>query len=128
MSTNEQKLSRRERQIMDVIFRRGDATVSDVLEGLPEPPSYSAVRATLVILEGKGLLRHRKEGRRFVYSPTTTRRKARRSALEHILNTFFDGSAEGAVAALLEMPSSDLSPETLDRIKTLIKEAEKEGR
>ena len=128
MATNEQRLSRRERQIMDVIFRRGDATVSDVLGGLPEPPSYSAVRATLAILEGKGLLRHRKEGRRFVYFPTTTRRKARRSALEHILNTFFDGSAEGAVAALLEMQSSDLSPETLDRIKKLIKEAEKEGR
>jgi predicted transcriptional regulator len=128
MATNEQRLSRRERQIMDVIFRRGDATVSDVLGGLPEPPSYSAVRATLAILEGKGLLHHRKEGRRFVYFPTTTRRKARRSALEHILNTFFDGSAEGAVAALLEMQSSDLSPETLDRIKKLIKEAEKEGR
>jgi predicted transcriptional regulator len=126
--THEQKLSRRERQIMDVIFRKGNATVSEVLAELPEPPSYSAVRATLGILEDKGLLRHRKDGRRFVYSPTITRRKARRSALRHILNTFFDGSAEGAVAALLEMQSSELSPEELDRIKKLIEEVQKEGR
>jgi BlaI family penicillinase repressor len=124
----EQKLSRRERQIMDVIFKKGEATVSEVLSELPEPPSYSAVRATLGILEEKGLLRHRKEGRRFVYSATITRRKALRSALKHVLNTFFDGSTEGAMAALLQMTSSDLSPEALARLKKLIEETEKEGR
>lgn len=127
-TSHEQTLSRRERQIMDVIFRTGEATVSDVLAGLPEPPSYSAVRATLGILEEKGLVRHHKDGRRFVYSATIPRRKALRSALRHMLNTFFDGSTEGAMAALLQMNSTDLSSEALARIKKIIEETEKEGR
>jgi BlaI family transcriptional regulator, penicillinase repressor len=127
-ASHEQTLSRRERQIMDVIFQKGQATVSDVLAALPEPPSYSAVRATLGILEEKGLLRHHKDGRRFVYSATIPRRKALRSALRHMLNTFFDGSTEGAMAALLEMKSADLSADALARIKKLIEETEKEGR
>ena len=122
------RLSRRERQIMDVIFRRGNATVAEVLAELAEPPSYSAVRATLGILEEKGLLKHRKDGRRFVYSPTIPRTRARRSALRHIVTTFFDGSAEGAVTALLELESSDLSQDALKRIKKRIEEAEEEGR
>lgn len=122
------KLSRRERQIMDVVYRIGEGTVSEVLSGLSDPPSYSAIRATMGVLEDKGLLRHRRDGRRFVYSPTLSRRKARRSALEHVLTTFFDGSAEGAVAALLELQSANLTEEELNRIHEMIEQAKKEGR
>ena len=122
------KLSRRERQIMDVVFRVGEATVSEVRAQLPDPPSYSAVRATMGVLEDKGLLRHRKDGRRFVYVPTQSRDKARTSALQHLVNTFFDGSAEGAVATLLKLQSSELTPEALDRLRQMIEDAEKEGR
>ena len=113
---------------MDVIFQRGQATVSEVLVELASPPSYSAVRATLGILEDKGRVKHRKQGRRFVYYATQSRETAGRSALQHILNTFFDGSAEGAVATLLELNSSNLTADELDRIRKLIQEAEKEGR
>ena len=113
---------------MDIVFREGEVTVSDVLANLSDPPSYSAVRATIGILEEKGRLRHRKEGRRFIYSPTVTRTRARKSALEHLLNTFFDGSVEGAVATLLELQNSELSPEELTRLKAMIEEAQKEGR
>lgn len=128
MTKPRDELSRRERQIMDIVFRRGTATVSDVLAEMPDPPSYSAVRATMGVLVEKGRLRHRKEGRRFVYSATVARSKARRSALEHLLDTFFDGSVEGAVASLLELNSSQLTPEELDRLREMIDEAQKEGR
>lgn len=126
--SKDDKLSRRERQIMDIVFREGEVTVSDVLAHLPDPPSYSAVRATIGVLEDKGRLRHRKEGRRFIYAPTVTRNRARKSALEHLLNTFFDGSVEGAVATLLELQNSELGPEELTRLKAMIEDAQKEGR
>lgn len=121
-------LSRRERQIMDVIYERGQATAADVLEALPDPPSYSAVRALLRILEEKGHLRHEAEGPRYVYLPTVARDRARKSALRQLLKTFFDGSTEQAVAALLDLSSSNLSDEVLDRLSKLIDQARKEGR
>jgi predicted transcriptional regulator len=126
--SKDERLSRRERQIMNVLFRRNEATVSDVLGELPDPPSYSAVRATLAVLEEKGHIRHRKDGRRFVYAPTVARNRARRSALKQLLTTFFDDSAEGAVAALLEMKSDELSADELDRLQSMIDEARKEER
>ena len=121
-------LSRRERQIMDIIYRRGEASVGDVLGELPDPPSYSAVRAMLRILEEKGVLNHRKQGARYIYSPTLARGKAARSALRQLVHTFFDGSAEQAMAALLDASESELSDADLDRLARLIKKARKEGR
>ena len=122
------QLSRRERQIMDVIYARGRATVAEVRERLPDPPTYSAVRALLRILETKGHLRHEQEGPRYVFLPTVPAEKARDSALRHLLRTFFDGSAEGAVAALLDLGSAELSPEEFDRLADRIEQARKEGR
>jgi predicted transcriptional regulator len=121
-------LSRRERQIMDIIYRRGRASVSEVLEEMPDPPSYSSARATMGILESKGHLKHEKEGPRYVYSPTVSRRKASSSAVRQLLSTFFDGSVERAVAALLSASESELSDEELDRLARLIRDARKEGR
>jgi len=121
-------LSRRERQIMEIIYRRGRASVSEVLEEMPDPPSYSSARATMGILENKGHLKHEKEGPRYVYSPTVSRRKASSSAARQLLNTFFDGSVERAVAALLSASESELSDEELDRLALLIRGARKEGR
>ena len=123
-----QSLSRREREIMDVVYGCGSATASEVRERMASPPSYSAVRATLRILELKGLLKHEGDGRRYVYRPTLRRAKARQNAVEHLLETFFDGSAAGAVVTLLERPGSRLSPEDLDRMAALIERARKEGR
>jgi predicted transcriptional regulator len=120
-------LSRRERQIMDVIYRLGSATAAEVLERLPDPPSYSAVRAMLRVLEEKGHLRHAQEGTRYVYMPTVAREKARRSALAHLVKTFFDGSTESAVAALLDGPTK-LSDDELARLSRLIDSARREGR
>jgi len=120
-------LSRRERQIMDVIYRRNKASVADVLAELPDPPSYSAVRAMLRILEEKGYLKHTKEGPRYVYSPTLTRKKAARSVLKRVLQTFFDGSTEQVVAALLDISESELSAAQLDRLASLIEQAKREG-
>ncbi len=122
------QLSRRERQIMDVIYARGRATVAEVRELLPDPPTYSAVRALLRILEEKGHLRHEQDGPRYVFLPTVPAEKARESALEHLLRTFFDGSAEGAVAALLDLEASRLSPEEFERLAEMIEQARKEGR
>jgi predicted transcriptional regulator len=121
-------LSRRERQIMDVLYHRGRATAADVMAGLSDPPSYSAVRAMLRILEEKGHLKHEQDGPRYVYSPLVTRERARRSALRHLLHTFFDGSTEEAVAALLGMSQSKLSDKELDRLSRLIDKARSEGR
>lgn len=121
-------LSRRERQIMDIIYELGRASVAEVLPRLPEPPSYSAVRAMLRVLEEKGHLRHRQDGPRYIYLATVPRDKARRSALKRLLRTFFDGSTEGAVAALLDMESSNLSPDELDRLAEMIEQAKQEGR
>ena len=121
-------LSRRERQIMEVIYREGEATAAEVLNELPDAPSYSAVRALLRILEDKGHLRHRQDGPRYVFSPTVPRERARVSALKQMLQTFFDDSTEQAVAALLDMSSSDLSDEELNRLSRMIEQARKEGR
>ncbi len=121
-------LSRRERQIMDVVYERGQATVADVLEALPDPPSYSAIRALMRILEEKGHLRHHQEGPRYVFSPTVSRDRARRSVLSQVVRTFFDGSVEQAVAALIDMPHARLSQDDLARLSRLIDKARKEGR
>jgi predicted transcriptional regulator len=121
-------LSRREREMMDIIFRAGKASASEVLEAMNEPPGYSAVRATLRVLEQKGLLRHEDDGTRYVYRPTLNRDKARQSALEHMLVTFFDGSAASVVTTLLERSAGELSAEELDSIAAIIEQARKEGR
>lgn len=113
---------------MDVLFRLGEASAADVMEGLPDPPSYSAVRALLRILEEKGQISHTQDGPRYVYRPTVAPEKASRSALRHLLRTFFDGSAERAVAALLDDASDDLTDAELDRLATLIEHARQEGR
>ncbi len=113
---------------MDVIYALGRATVAEVRERLPEPPSYSAVRALLRILEEKGHLSHEQDGPRYVFLPTVPAEKARDSALRHLLETFFDGSPEGAVAALLDLGASELSPEEFDRLAKRIEQARKEGR
>ena len=120
--------SRRERQIMEVLYRDGQATAGEVLAALPDPPSYSAVRAMLRILENKGHLRHVADGTRYVYLPTLPRDRAGRPALASVLETFFDGSTEKAVAALLDLSKSDLSSEQLDRLSQLIDQARMEGR
>lgn len=113
---------------MDVLYRRGRATVAGILEEIPDPPSYSAVRAMLRVLEEKKHIRHEEKDLRYVYLPVVTREKARRSAVTHLLNTFFDGSAEQAVATLLSVSSRDLKEEDFDRLAALIEEARKEER
>jgi BlaI family penicillinase repressor len=120
-------LSRRERQILDILYERGQASAAEVQAVLPEPPSYSAVRALLRILEEKGHVRHQQDGPRYVYLPTLARDNAKRSALRHVLKTFFDGSAEQAISALLDESSSRLSPAELDRLARLIDSARKSG-
>lgn len=123
-----QNLSRRERQIMDVVYELGRATAAEVLDRLPSPPSYSAVRTLLRILEDKGHLKHDQEGSRYVYLPSIPREKARESALKHVVGTFFGGSAEAALAALLDISSEDISREELDRLAQLIEQARTQGR
>jgi BlaI family penicillinase repressor len=120
-------LSRRERQIMDILFRRGRATAAEVMDALPDEPTYSTVRTQLRVLERKGHVRHEQEGLRFVYMPVVARHAARKSALRHVVETFFDGSPEKAVAALLGGEAARLSGEQLDRIAELIAKARKEG-
>jgi len=121
-------LSRRERQIMHVIYEQGKASAAEVMEKLPDPPGYSAVRAMLRILEEKGYLKHEKDGPRYVFFPTVPREKASRSALNQLLQTFFHGSVERAVAALLDMSQSALTDAELSRLAQLIEQARKEGR
>jgi len=121
-------LSRRERQIMDIIYKRAQATATEVMENLPDPPGYSAVRAMLRLLEEKGYLKHQQDGLRYVYLPTVSREKARQSALKQMLQTFFDDSTEDAVATLLGISKAKLSKADLDRLSKLIDEARKEGR
>jgi len=121
------QLSRRERQIMDVIYRHGKVTAAEVLAELPEPPGYSAVRAMLRLLEEKGHIRHEQDGPRYVFMPTVNRDKARRSAMRHLVRTFFDGSTEDAVAALLQNDAG-ISEDELERLSRLIDGAKKEGR
>jgi predicted transcriptional regulator len=121
-------LSRRERQIMDVVYRLGRATAAEVQEALPDAPGYSAIRALLRILEEKGHLRHEQDGPRYVFLPTVARDKARRSALRQLVKTFFDGSTAQAVAALLGEPGAKLSDDDLDQLSRLIDQARKEER
>ena len=121
-------LGRRERQIMEAVYARGEASAGDVLAALPDPPSYSAVRAMLNMLEEKGHLRRKKAGRKYLYVPTVAPEKARRSALRNVLETFFGGSAMQAVASLIEMQEEKLSGEDLDRLARMIDDARKGGR
>src|SRR5712691_6821549 len=127
MQTPHTTLSRRERQIMDVLYRKESATAAEVLESLPDPPGYSAVRALLRILEQKGHIRHEESDGKYVFMPTVHREKAKRSAIRHLVQTFFDGSSEEAVAALLDSSSSKLSDKELDRLQGLIDKARKGG-
>jgi predicted transcriptional regulator len=120
-------LSRRERQIIDVLYRRGRATAAEVMADLPGDPSYSTVRTQLRVLEAKGHVRHEDDGQRYVYSPAVPRGTVRRSALKHLVETFYEGSVEQAMAALLGGEGSRLTDEQLDRIEDLIKKARKEG-
>jgi predicted transcriptional regulator len=120
-------LTRRERQIMDILYKRGRATANEVLDGLPGTPHYSTVRTQLRVLEEKGHVTHEEDGVRYVYMPALPRRAARKSALRHLVDTFFDGSAEQVVAAVLGGEGARLSEEELDRIAELIDKAKKEG-
>lgn len=124
--TDPTHLSRRESQIMDVIWELGSATAAEVRERLPDPPSYSAVRAMLRVLEKKGHLRHRSDGPRYVFSPTMPRDRARRTALRRLVRTFFGGSTENAMAALLDLDDAELDERALERIVTRIERAREE--
>ncbi|MBC8358220.1 MAG: BlaI/MecI/CopY family transcriptional regulator [Candidatus Aminicenantes bacterium] len=125
----EQKnLSRRERQIMDIVYELNEVTVAQVLEKIPNPPSYSTIRALLRVLEEKGHLIHKQEGPRYIYSPTLPREQARQNALKHVMRTFFDNSTEDAVAALLNISEDNLSEQDYKRLSELIKKARSEGR
>jgi len=124
---NAADLSRRERQIMSIVYQLGRATAADVLGELENPPSYSAVRSHLRILEEKGHVRHEQDGPRYMYLPTVAHDNAQRSALRHILQTFFNGSAEQAISALLDDTSGRLSPAELDRLARMIDTARKSG-
>ena len=121
-------LSRRERECLEALFRRGEATVSEVIETLADPPSYSAVRATLNVLVDKGQATFRQEGPRYVYLPTIPAAQARSAAVRHLVNTFFNGSAEQAMAALLEIADTKTSRETVERLARKVQSARKEGR
>lgn len=121
-------LSRRERQIMDVLYKRGMASAGEVQEAIEDPPSYSAVRAMLRVLEQKGHVRHLAEGLKYVYAPTVNRDKAKRSAVKHLLDTFFSDSPDQVVAALLDVSSRRLTREELDRMAERIEKAKREGK
>jgi predicted transcriptional regulator len=122
------ELGRRERQIMEVVYRLGRASVAEVREHLPDPPSYSAVRAMLRVLEDKGHLRHEEEGPRYMYLPTVPRERASESALKHLVRTFFHGSAQAAMAALLDLSEDELSETDYDELSRLVERSRKEGR
>ena len=125
MSSHPAKFSRRERQIMDVIYARGEATAAEIAEAITDAPSYSAVRALLRILEEKGALKHREDGPRYVFMPTEPHAKASRSALKGVLQTFFEGSLANAVAALVDTKDGQLSADELKRLETIIQQARK---
>ncbi len=124
--TSHASLTRREREIMDILYRRGRATAADVMHDLAGDPNYSTVRTQLRVLEGKGQVTHQEEGLRYVYSPAVPRYTARKSALRHVVNTFFDGSAEQVVGALLGGEGARLTQDELDRIGELVTKARKE--
>jgi predicted transcriptional regulator len=121
-------LTRREREIMDILYQKGRATAQEVLDGLADPPSYSAVRALLRLLEERGHVRHVEDGQRYVYLATVPRGEARRGALAHVVRTFFEGSVEQAVATLVESSRKKLTREELERLGDLIEKAKREGR
>lgn len=121
-------LSRRERQIMDILYQRGKAPAAEVREAMPDAPSYSAVRAMLRVLEDKGHVKHQAEGLKYVYVPTVARDKAKRSAVKHLLDTFFKESPEQVVAALLDVSSTRLTRQELDRMSEMIEKAKREGK
>lgn len=121
------ELSRRERQFMDVLYARGRSTVAEVMEDLPDPPSYSAVRATLRILEEKGHVYHEQDGPRYVYIPQKETEEARTEALSHLVSTFFDGSEEDAVVTLLKMSDAKLTDAEVDRLRNRIRETRERG-
>lgn len=125
---NKDPLSRREREIMDILYRDGALSANDVVERLEDQPSNSAVRTILRILETKGHVTRQEDGMRYLYKPAVSREKARRSALDHLLSTFFDGSPETVVSTLLDDKASKLSSEQLDTLAELIERARKEGR
>ena len=128
MAKNSHKhLSRREREIMDIVYERGRATVTEVMERLDNAPSYSAVRALMRILEEKGALRHERQGQKYVFLPTVTRENAKRSALKRMLQVFFNDSTEAAVAALLDISHTKLTDDEWDRLTVLVEEAKKRG-
>ena len=122
------QLSRRERQIMDILYRMRQATAAEVQAALPDEPSYSTVRAQLRVLEEKGHVRHEERNLRYVYMPVVAREKARKSALRHMMDTFFNGSAEEMVATLLDRSTGKLTPDELNRLSALIEQARKEGK
>ena len=126
MTADTADLSRRERQIMGIVYEHGRATAAEVRERMPDPPSYSAVRAMLRILEDKGHLRHEQDGPRYVFLPTVPREEASEGALRRLVRTFFDGSTEGAMAALLDLEGDQLDEEALQRIAQRINEARRE--
>lgn len=128
MPSTDAPLSRREREVMDVLYRRGEATVGEVMEDLQDPPTYSAVRSILRVLKQKGHITHREDGPRYVYAPSVERERARRVALDHLVNTFFDGSAEHALAALLRRSDLDLNEAQIHRLAREIRKAGEEGR
>ena len=121
-------LTRRERQIMDIVYRHGDATAAQVRKQLPDPPGYSAVRAMLRLLEEKGHLKHRQDGPRYIYAPTVPRERARQSAARRLLDTFFGGSTAQAVATLLDVSTSAMSDDELERLAEMIERTRREGR
>ena len=121
-------LSRRERQIMDVLYQRGKASAAEVREAMEDAPSYSAVRAMLRVLEEKGHVKHEAEGLKYVYVPTLNREKAKRSAVKHLLDTFFNDAPDQVVAALLDVSSRRLTREDLDRMAQMIEKAKREGK
>lgn len=123
-----QRFSRREREVMDIAYRRDRVTAAEVLAEMADPPSYSSVRSTLAILEQKGHLRHEVDGNRYVYSPTLRRSQARKSALDHLLSTFFDDSPAEVVTALLESRAAELTDDDLEQLSQLIDKAREEGR
>ena len=125
---SDKSLSRREREIMDIVYEMKEASAQQVMERLPSPPSYSAVRALLRVLEQKGHLVHRQDGPRYVYVPRMPKDKARRSALAHLKQTFFDGSTADVVAALLDLSEEDLSEDDYRKLSELVDKARKEGR
>ena len=128
--TKEKKppLSRREREVMDVLYRLGEATVAEVMEEMPNPPTYSAVRSVVRILENKGHISHREDGPRYVYAPAVKREKARRAALDQLVDTFFEGSSEQALVALLRRSDLDMSESQIERLAKAVRKAGEEGR